>query len=490
MKLRWDLSNPDNDGGAVTLIALRAISRWPGLDYSYGFLKGDWLVGAKGRSQQPYHRYWTGLPLTGGIGRGDTGFSHASFSHEAGHGLAGMCHDITSGLSGQTGWDYHNQDLYRDTGGEPFIQGKSSNSPAMSAGMDDQHAWNSPSGYSEFEFKQDVWIHCEGGTRTVVSTSTSTPTTTPPPPTSTGVIPIPSVGPPPSGVVNPFLISVNQARTEWRISGMAALVNTVKQPNPRPVGMGDDSVRMYDSNEELLYETGLELLAVDPDTDYSSLVLLPDFGNAATVQVFADGVLKVGLNRSSNPPSVSISSPISGDALIPGSVIIWQSSDADGDTLLQSIDYACPATNRLTPLEFDVAGGSVSLTQEALDQVPSCVNGSVRVRSSDGFDTTVAVVSGIAVLPDRTPSVLIQSPEDGSVIAAGSNFVLVADIGDPEDLYFNKSSVTWSSSLDGGLGSGPIRNASLDTMGVHIITVTVVDSVGNSTVATVTVTVN
>lgn len=121
------------------------------------------------------------------------------------------------------------------------------------------------------------------------------------------------------------------------------------------------------------------------------------------------------------------------------------------------------------------------------------------VRRARGLDRLAAALlaaapegegEGGAVLPDRAPKALIQSPENGSVIASGANIVLSVDISDPEDLYFNKSTVTWSSSLDGGLGNGPIRNATLDTVGVHIITVNVVDSAGNTTVATATVTVN
>jgi len=62
----------------------------------------------------------------------------------------------------------------------------------------------------------------------------------------------------------------------------------------------------------------------------------------------------------------------------------------------------------------------------------------------------------------------------------GDVTVLEGSAYDPEDGILEESALAWTSSLDGGLGTGSIVLASLSP-GQHIITLTATDSDGNVT---------
>lgn len=84
---------------------------------------------------------------------------------------------------------------------------------------------------------------------------------------------------------------------------------------------------------------------------------------------------------------------------------------------------------------------------------------------------------------DMPPSVTIQQPPAGGSSAEGSEVTLSATADDPEDGSLT-SSIAWSSSLDGALGTGGSLNVTL-SVGVHSITASVTDSEGQSATADV-----
>jgi hypothetical protein len=77
-----------------------------------------------------------------------------------------------------------------------------------------------------------------------------------------------------------------------------------------------------------------------------------------------------------------------------------------------------------------------------------------------------------------TPLVTIASPLDGRVITAGSQVSFLGSALDPEDGDLS-SSLAWTSSLDGAIGSGSAFSYG-PSLGSHVITASVTDSAGNS----------
>lgn len=88
--------------------------------------------------------------------------------------------------------------------------------------------------------------------------------------------------------------------------------------------------------------------------------------------------------------------------------------------------------------------------------------------------------------PDNTaPTVQIIAPEDGTTVTEGTDITFTATAEDAED---GTTGVSWSSNLDGALGSGASITATLSA-GSHTVTATTTDSDGASASDTVSVTV-
>ena len=102
----------------------------------------------------------------------------------------------------------------------------------------------------------------------------------------------------------------------------------------------------------------------------------------------------------------------------------------------------------------------------------------------------------ISFVPSNTntaPDVQILTPNDGIALTTGLSIDFSAMANDIQDGNLS-SSISWSSDLDGNLGTGASISAALTTVGTHIITAEVTDSnadplTGNSTISlTVTAT--
>ncbi|HFD12920.1 MAG TPA: hypothetical protein ENJ32_10700, partial [Crenotrichaceae bacterium] len=89
---------------------------------------------------------------------------------------------------------------------------------------------------------------------------------------------------------------------------------------------------------------------------------------------------------------------------------------------------------------------------------------------------------------NSAPTVSIQEPVDGANITVSDTVTLLGSADDTEDGDLT-SNMTWTSSLDGLLGSGGSVSTSL-SQGIHQITASVTDSAGLSTESVTQVTVN
>lgn len=81
----------------------------------------------------------------------------------------------------------------------------------------------------------------------------------------------------------------------------------------------------------------------------------------------------------------------------------------------------------------------------------------------------------IAGTPNTAPTVSITAPADGSNTLPGASVTFTGTATDPEDGSLN-SSIAWSSSIDGLLGTGASITTSALSNGVHTITASATDS--------------
>ena len=91
--------------------------------------------------------------------------------------------------------------------------------------------------------------------------------------------------------------------------------------------------------------------------------------------------------------------------------------------------------------------------------------------------------------PSNTaPTVAITAPDDGTTVNEGTAITFVGTASDTEDGDLNED-ISWTSSLNGSLGTGSSVTATLSA-GTHTITASVTDSGGSTATDTITVTVN
>lgn len=184
-------------------------------------------------------------------------------------------------------------------------------------------------------------------------------------------------------------------------------------------------------------------------------------GTAAVTVVVAD-----------NPPTASITLPTDGsshpatplnlvgygfdpDAEIPETSLRW-SSDIDGEL----------GTGSSLWVELTPGDHTITLT----------VTGNHGVTATDSIRITVYAGDGI-------PSVAISSPEHNTLVPPGTPVILEGTATDPEDGTVGGSSLTWTSDIDGRLGTGTrleiVLSGAACTSTVHTITLEAVDADGN-----------
>jgi len=178
-------------------------------------------------------------------------------------------------------------------------------------------------------------------------------------------------------------------------------------------------------------------------------------------------------------PTASISAPSAGFTAFTGDPVTFQGSANDPETgtlsgsaltWQSSLDGTLGTGSSLTT--SDLSTGSHTITLAAMD--PAGGSGSAQV--------------SIDIVENQPPAVTITSPLDGAQYLEGTEVEFSATATDPEDGSLSSGSLSWSSDLDGDLGTGsPLTTNSL-SVGAHTITFAAADSRGLETSSTITVT--
>jgi hypothetical protein len=107
------------------------------------------------------------------------------------------------------------------------------------------------------------------------------------------------------------------------------------------------------------------------------------------------------------------------------------------------------------------------------------------VTDAAGVETS----ADVTLIVTTTPIVTITAPPDGQTVTAGEPLTLTATADDAEDGDLS-AGVTWTSSRDGLLGTGPSITRSDLSVGIHVLTASAADSHGIGASAEITLVVN
>jgi len=131
----------------------------------------------------------------------------------------------------------------------------------------------------------------------------------------------------------------------------------------------------------------------------------------------------------------------------------------------------------LTDLDLFASAGFATALIEEFQNI-SVADGNMSITFSFSIDN--ALIQGIEIIGNGTgsntpPTVSITAPADGTSINEGDEVTLTATASDAEDGDLT-TSITWTSDLDGSLGTGGTIATSTLSLGTHVITAEVQDS--------------
>ena len=201
------------------------------------------------------------------------------------------------------------------------------------------------------------------------------------------------------------------------------------------------------------------------------------------------------MQRSEGVPQVQFTGAVAqGDVSGNGKVLVsWSAIDIDGDDLQYYLTFSNDGVN-VTPLASGIRATEFEVDLSKLARLRDG-QGFFELRASDGLNTTLVRSSTLkgsnTFFADagNSPWVFICTPDEGKNYKKGASVAFHSSSWDLEDRGLTNPAITWTSSLDGAIGTGRmIMNAGL-SVGSHVITVTATDSDAMTATDTVNITI-
>ncbi len=260
---------------------------------------------------------------------------------------------------------------------------------------------------------------------------------------------------------------------------------------PTAFEKGGYSIELRDSSNAVLashdFTISFEMLSNPPQTlDVAPFFfVIPYPAGTSMILIKHDRVIIKTVSVSGNTPTVSVTSPNGSESWNGEQTIMWTASDPDGDPLAYIIEY--------TPNDSDwyPIAANITTTHFIWDTgySPGGTNARIRVIASDGINTSQDESDGTFTVTSKAPIASIVSPVDGIEVVSGSSVAFSGIASDPEDGQLGGSSLTWSSSLSGALGTGELLFLNTLPDGTQTITLTAMDSDAMVSTDSITITI-
>lgn len=283
---------------------------------------------------------------------------------------------------------------------------------------------------------------------------------------------------------------LNLATTTVEWEPFSTITTDRTPPVPPP---GDYTLLLLDADGAVVTQVAFEpdVTAGDggEDDEPVAFFLIPVEYDPAIVEarvVFDDAVIGTR-TASANAPDVEVVFPNGGESLSGDAVTIrWSSTDADGDALTHLVQFSPDGGETWETLAVDYVGTETDVPLSALGETSQ---GLIRVQASDGFNASQDVSDGTFITPNSEPTGSILKPGEGRVFIGNEPIFFAGTGADSEDGSLSGPSLQWSSNRDGFLGAGDELSVSAAdlTVGVHVITLTVIDGQGATFETTVTI---
>ena len=166
--------------------------------------------------------------------------------------------------------------------------------------------------------------------------------------------------------------------------------------------------------------------------------------------------------------------------------IEWSATDADGDALVADLLYSPDGGDSWLPIAVGETTGSFEFDPKDVPASEGAL-GRFAVRVSDGMNIGHAQGANQRFGAGQPPDVHIIGPTANDVVPQGATVVMHGSAWDIEDRLLRDSSVSWTSSLDGPLGTGRLLVRRNLSVGTHVLTCSGSDSSGLTSERSVTI---
>jgi len=245
-----------------------------------------------------------------------------------------------------------------------------------------------------------------------------------------------------------------------------------------PPPPGNYSIRFENSSGQTI-STYTFAPDVPSEGDIGSFTLVLPWNTAVTrISLLFNNQVISSRIASANAPTVSVISPNGGEILGGASAVLsWNATDADGDMLRYVIQYSSDNGTTWRTLATDWPTTNYTLD---LNSVSGTNQGLIRVLATDGFHTAEDLSNSVFTVATHAPSVSIMTPVNNSSFVGDQPVNLQGNAVDLEDGTLPSTALSWTSSLEGSLGTGSALsvNALSLTEGTHTISLSALDSEG------------
>ncbi|MCX7001618.1 MAG: hypothetical protein NT106_15205 [Candidatus Sumerlaeota bacterium] len=254
-------------------------------------------------------------------------------------------------------------------------------------------------------------------------------------------------------------------------------------------GTGQYSIALQDSVGTTLFERKFE-----PQFLGCEEGVIPERGLFQEIIPFATGTRQIvflygttELHRvyvSLNAPQVTVVYPNGGENLSGNVSCLWTASDDDGDTMTYTIQMS-----RDNGANWFMVANNISTTsyEVNVDDLPGGTQCLVRVIATDGVNSGMDESNGTFTIAKKVPDCEIIQPSNNSVFRIGQPVTFLGGAIDPEDGSLQDANLSWSSDMDGALGTGTTIETESLTLGTHTITLQAMDSDSNLCTSNITI---
>ena len=223
-------------------------------------------------------------------------------------------------------------------------------------------------------------------------------------------------------------------------------------------------------------EEGEERIALIQET-------VPWVDGTARIVVEYQGSEVASRSVSATAPTVRVISPNGGEVLSGAETMVrWKGKDDDDDDLVYAIQYSPDAGATWETVAVELTASPFAVP---LDVLPGSETALFRVIVSDGVHSGEDESDGIFQVESKPPLAHISSPRHLASYTSGQQIVMEGEGFDTEDGILGDDALSWSSDLQGELGTGQLLAVTDLQTGAHTITLQVMDSDGSSASATV-----